>query len=378
MQDPEISVEGRQFLSSKWWTRGWTLQELIAPRVVKFFGHDEKQQWKQLGKKSTLLQLIVYRTPIDRKVLEGSDVRSCSVANRMSWAAERETTRVEDRAYSLLGIFGVNMPLLYGEGERSFIRLQSDDQTLFAWELEKRSGALGRMPCGPLATSPFQFQTIFMRQELEHSVQFWSQKVVKFRINEEDGKRPFDRPFFDPELFASSKFDDGWEEYFLPPNCNSGSIIFPTQGYHLIILYSINSENLERFNYEVICALTSGQSKDISVSKSRRIFQQWIKAPPVAIQDIMTFDTTIPLSRQYIFESVFDMNSSDANRVLQCDTKKALCDFHNSSAPFRLLSSNLGLPRYRSMKARTNTQYFRDQCTTLLSMDLYSGYKARV
>ncbi|KAH3961009.1 hypothetical protein HBI24_215440 [Parastagonospora nodorum] len=484
MQDPEISVEGRQFLSSKWWTRGWTLQELIAPRVVKFFGHDEKQQWKQLGKKSTLLQLIVYRTPINRKVLEGSDVRSCSVANRMSWAAERETTRVEDRAYSLLGIFGVNMPLLYGEGERSFIRLQeeimtqSDDQTLFAWELEKRSGALGRMPCGPLATSPFQFrrcsellplqdsanptpysmtnkglridlpivrindteylailqcttlernparitlpiihssynpalpkihqsrnfardhrhigplgysrpstlsqastETIFMRQELEHSVQFWSQKVVKFRINEEDGKRPFDRPFFDPELFASSKFDDGWEEYFLPPNCNSGSIIFPTQGYHLIILYSINSENLERFNYEVICALTSGQSKDISVSKSRRIFQQWIKAPPVAIQDIMTFDTTIPLSRQYIFESVFDMNSSDANRVLQCDTKKALCDFHNSSAPFRLLSSNLGLPRYRSMKARTNTQYFRDQCTTLLSMDLYSGYKARV
>jgi len=124
LQDPESSDEGLQFLASKWWTRGWTLQELIAPRVVKFFGHDDKQQWRQLGEKSTLLELIVYRTPIDRKVLEGSDVRSCSIANRMSWAAERETTRVEDRAYSLLGVFGVNMPLLYGEGERSFIRLQ--------------------------------------------------------------------------------------------------------------------------------------------------------------------------------------------------------------------------------------------------------------
>jgi hypothetical protein len=216
-----------------------------------------------------------------------------------------------------------------------------------------------------------------MRQDLEHSVQFWSQKVVKFRINEGFGKRPFDRPYFDPELFASSKFADGWEEYFLPPNCNSGSIIFPTQEYHLIILYSINSDNLERFNYEVICALTSGQSKDISVSKSRRIFQQWIKPSPVATQDAMTFDTTIPLSQQYIFESVFNLDSFEASKVLACDTKLALCDLHASSAPFRLLSSNLALPMYRSMEARTNTQYFRDQCTTLLSMDLYSGYKAR-
>jgi hypothetical protein len=118
------SFDAEQFLASKWWTRGWTLQELIAPQTVSFFANNGHHRWVPLGERSSLLELIVNRTSIDRKVLEGSDIRNCSIANRMSWASERETTRVEDRAYSLLGILGVNMPLLYGEGERAFIRLQ--------------------------------------------------------------------------------------------------------------------------------------------------------------------------------------------------------------------------------------------------------------
>jgi hypothetical protein len=67
--------------------------------------------------------MITDRTPIDRKVLEGSDVDTCSITNRMSWASERGPTRIEDTAYCLLCIFGVNMPLLYGEGETALNRL---------------------------------------------------------------------------------------------------------------------------------------------------------------------------------------------------------------------------------------------------------------
>lgn len=121
---------------SRWFTRGWTLQELIAPRRVKFFGYP----WSPLGTREELMQTITRVTGIPGKVLQDADaVFDFSVAQRMSWAAERTTTRTEDRAYSLLGIFGVNMPLLYGEGNRAFFRLQeeimkmTDDLSLFAW-----------------------------------------------------------------------------------------------------------------------------------------------------------------------------------------------------------------------------------------------------
>lgn len=112
-----------QLTNSKWWTRGWTLQELIAPREVLFFGKDE-YGWCYVGSKRTLIHPIVRKTGIDRDVLHGMSVESCSIAMRMSWASDRQTTRIEDTAYCLLGIFRVNMPLLYGEGPRAFLRLQ--------------------------------------------------------------------------------------------------------------------------------------------------------------------------------------------------------------------------------------------------------------
>jgi hypothetical protein len=108
---------------SKWWTRGWTLQELIAPRKVRFFGKG-RHGWMNIGDKLDLLDLITQRSRINEDILCGADVQQCSIAMRMSWAAGRETTRSEDLAYCLLGIFQVNMPLLYGEGERAFLRLQ--------------------------------------------------------------------------------------------------------------------------------------------------------------------------------------------------------------------------------------------------------------
>ncbi|EFR03581.1 HET domain-containing protein [Nannizzia gypsea CBS 118893] len=131
------SKESSTFYRSAWFTRGWTLQELLAPATVEFFNG----AWQRLGTKVKLKDAICEVTGIHPGVLTGElDLQSFSVAQRMSWAARRTTAKVEDRAYSLLGIFGINMPMLYGEGERAFLRLQeeimkqSDDHTLFAWK----------------------------------------------------------------------------------------------------------------------------------------------------------------------------------------------------------------------------------------------------
>lgn len=150
------------YQSCRWFTRGWTLQELIAPGEVIFF--DVK--WRRIGSKSEDLSDIEKITGIGRRFLQDvEELQRASVAQRMSWASKRRTTRREDRAYCLLGIFGINMPLLYGEGDRAFIRLQeeimkdSDDQSLFAWglgiSLDDRDQGNGG---GLFATSPEAFQ----------------------------------------------------------------------------------------------------------------------------------------------------------------------------------------------------------------------------
>ncbi|KAH7087186.1 heterokaryon incompatibility protein-domain-containing protein [Paraphoma chrysanthemicola] len=151
-----------EFRASKWWSRGRTLQELIAPQNLKFFANDGQEGWAELGGKRALLPLVKHITGIPRDILRGADVRICSTAMRMSWASDRETTRLEDRAYCLLGIFDVNMPLLYGEGKKAFLRLQeeimkqSDDQTLFAWQ--HGSHYAGGQSLGPLASEASQFR----------------------------------------------------------------------------------------------------------------------------------------------------------------------------------------------------------------------------
>ncbi|RYP50015.1 hypothetical protein DL768_004370 [Monosporascus sp. mg162] len=108
---------------SKWFTRGWTLQELLAPTSVEFFS----REGARLGTKRSLELPISDITGIPLKVLRGSPLLDCSVPERMAWAEMRQTTRDEDKAYSLLGIFDVQMPLIYGEGkEKAFKRLQEE------------------------------------------------------------------------------------------------------------------------------------------------------------------------------------------------------------------------------------------------------------
>jgi len=108
------------FRKSRWFTRGWTLQELIAPELVEFFS----LEGERLGDKRSLEREVHEITGIAIQALQGNPLSNFSVTERMSWAVKRKTTRKEDKAYSLLGIFGIYMPLIYGEGENAFIRLK--------------------------------------------------------------------------------------------------------------------------------------------------------------------------------------------------------------------------------------------------------------
>jgi hypothetical protein len=147
---------GSKFRSSTWFTRGWTLQELLAPETVVFFNYG----WVEIGTRGSLNELIASITTIDKAFLE--NFGEASVAQKFSWASKRQSLRTEDAAYSLMGLFGVHMPLLYGEGNDAFIRLQleimksSDDDSLFAWA--NRNGEFHQHTPGLLAPSPAAFE----------------------------------------------------------------------------------------------------------------------------------------------------------------------------------------------------------------------------
>ncbi|KAF2095361.1 HET-domain-containing protein, partial [Rhizodiscina lignyota] len=143
-----------EFAKSRWHTRGWTLQELIAPRRVRFYSKD----WEYLAnKEEDISHALSYITGVPVPILRNaaqlmSPIRGPCAANKMSWAANRATSRVEDTAYCLLGLFGVNMPLLYGEGSRAFTRLQeeiiriSDDHSIFVFEASDERPVLAPSP----------------------------------------------------------------------------------------------------------------------------------------------------------------------------------------------------------------------------------------
>ena len=121
-----VTVES-VFAKSRWFTRGWTLQELIAPKSVEFFS----QKGETLGHKGSRLQQIHEITGVAIEALQGRSISQFSVADRMSWAARRETTREEDAAYCLLGIFEIHIPIMYGEGKQNALaRLRKEIQIL--------------------------------------------------------------------------------------------------------------------------------------------------------------------------------------------------------------------------------------------------------
>jgi len=156
-QDVSTAQGYREFSRSEWFTRGWTLQELIAPANVLFYN----ASWQCLGTKKGLCRELSQVTSIGQDVLRGErTLAQCTIAHKMSWAAQRTTQRVEDLAYCLLGLFDVYMPLLYGEKERAFRRLQeeilkhSDDHTIFTWQ--SKSSAKSVLAPSPVCFSGLQ------------------------------------------------------------------------------------------------------------------------------------------------------------------------------------------------------------------------------
>ncbi|CAK7228143.1 hypothetical protein SEUCBS140593_006816 [Sporothrix eucalyptigena] len=144
-------------INSRWFTRGWTLQELIAPSRIAFYDTSwffvgakvrdkgrfmsPTKPWNDRLATKDIIPQIHEATGIPVDILMGTRVlEEFSVGQRLSWASKRKTTREEDMAYCLMGLFGVNMPMLYGEGSSAFFRLReeimknSDDHSLFAYD----------------------------------------------------------------------------------------------------------------------------------------------------------------------------------------------------------------------------------------------------
>ncbi|KAG6328848.1 hypothetical protein ID866_10241 [Astraeus odoratus] len=108
-----------------WFTRGWTLQELVAPKTMKFYGKD----WVPISNSTndkqdpTMMNVVSRATGIPLDDLRCFRPGTRDVHTRMMWASTRTTTRIEDIAYCLIGIFDVSMTVAYGEGKRAFYRL---------------------------------------------------------------------------------------------------------------------------------------------------------------------------------------------------------------------------------------------------------------
>jgi ankyrin repeat protein len=166
--EQDIWESTSSFSASSWFTRGWTLQELLAPEEIHFFD----ETWSPIGTKEELASEIEDTTGIPRRFLLGwVDFHQASVAQRMSWASKRTTKRDEDIAYCLLGIFGVTMPMIYGEGHKAFERLQlkimeqTTDDSILAWgvkvqgmEFESQTGPSDHnTSAGMFAKSPMDF-----------------------------------------------------------------------------------------------------------------------------------------------------------------------------------------------------------------------------
>jgi hypothetical protein len=131
LQDVRLGSDSKQTMSSllqsKWFTRSWTLQELLAPKAVEFFD----SQGDLIGDRNSMTSILHDLTGIPHKALQGGPLVEFSVEDRLSWASSRYATLEEDRAYSLLGIFDVFMPLIYGEGEtNAFKRLMRETDTI--------------------------------------------------------------------------------------------------------------------------------------------------------------------------------------------------------------------------------------------------------
>lgn len=239
--DVKDRMDHQQFQQSEWFARGWTLQELLAPKFVVFCTH----QWDIIGTKdlpSDFSTIIEQATGIKQRFLLGRlRIPEACAAQKLQWASKRVTTREEDEAYCLLGLLEVNIPLLYGEGRlKAFLRLQeefirrSDDETIFAWTRSVPDDAEWKV--GILAARPEWFSsddsTERITDDHDHyrarppytvtnkGLQFAAEGVsLKSLSTSENGSQILVEAIKSSNQLQSSYV----EQFVLPLNCLSGS-----------------------------------------------------------------------------------------------------------------------------------------------------------
>ncbi|KAL8895334.1 MAG: hypothetical protein Q9207_008213 [Kuettlingeria erythrocarpa] len=171
-----------RFSASAWYSRGWTVQELLAPAQLTFYD----AAWNEIGDRGDLASMISAITGIREQYLGingRKTIWKASVATKMSWVSRRQTSRSEDIAYCMLGLFDVNMPLLYGEGgTKAFLRLQTEiisrweDESIFAWTNNRALGLEVDNCSGLLASEP----SFFADSEDYHPAPFRNQSALRY------------------------------------------------------------------------------------------------------------------------------------------------------------------------------------------------------
>ena len=248
----------------EWFSRGWTLQEMVAPSNVQFFN----MNWTYIGDKGILAPTLTHITGVPERILkEGLAGNRPCVAQIMSWAAKRRTTRVEDRAYSLMGLLDVNMTMLYGEGKKAFRRLQleiihtSNDQSIFAWDFPDNDVRASSI----LADDPSFFRNCSRVELISDRDEF-----VRLLLEEKDPgiKIPsIDQDYFDGSVFPiTNRGVHIW--MFLSPYEGSDSFFkahLPCRdGSHLVaIRLAMWNSNFYRYSFSHAAKLHSLQFRQV-------------------------------------------------------------------------------------------------------------------
>lgn len=283
-EDPlGVPSSSSTFRQSKWFKRCWTLQELIAPKALRFFSAD----WTLINGKHELAVVIEEVTGIDADILlHKRPLQSVSVAKRMFWASGRVATRKEDEAYSLMGIFDVNIPTIYGEGSRAFLRLQEEilrsipDDSLFVWDSnfpDTGDKAAEIDACLLLAPSPSSFSRSGSVERVSMSagidVPLSTYSVTPYGIRANIAFFPLEEVYprnNTPMFSTDSQLEDRWmKSRFIPQYFGNGA-----PKYCLFLLECRDSPNRQE-QLALILNIKGTTVRDPSVTGTSLALRAW-------------------------------------------------------------------------------------------------------
>jgi hypothetical protein len=267
------------FEQSKWFTRGWTLQELLAPEIMVFFDRD----WKEIGTKLRMRKLIESVTGITHLI----NFELASVAQKMSWASKRQTTRVEDKAYCLMGLFGVNMPPLYGEGQKAFLRLQleilstSDDESIFAWKTTGEKSGLLAQYVRAFEHSGNVLKLMFARHRAPYSMTNKGLRIQTLLIPAS-------------HYYCNSKETASINEFLVPLNCQRDGDLKPLS-LHVRKVYR---NQFIRIRPELLTALDLADDHDTQLDQHEEIYIKEQEGIGQTLRHLFSIDISSALKHQ--------------------------------------------------------------------------------